>query len=177
MDRPTAYPMRRDRQRLDPDACRAVLDRATSGVLSLVDPDGWPYGVPLSHVRCGDVLYFHCAREGRKLAALGTGGRASFCAVDADEVVPERFTTYFRSAIAAGHMRVVHDEAERLRAFEALAGKFAPGLDQAFRDEMASAPRALVLALDVEELVGKEAIELVRERTSAETGGAEESGE
>lgn len=173
MDLPPNHPMRRARQQLDPDASRAVLDRTTSGVLSLVGPDGWPYGVPLSHARLGDVLYLHCAHEGRKLEAMRACSRASFCAVERDDVWPERFTTCFRSAVAAGHVRVVEDEAERQRAFEALARKFSPGLDEEFRAEMASAPRALVVALDIEELTGKEAIELVRER---EAGGREERG-
>ena len=56
------HPMRRKKQLLPEAECQQILDDATSGVLSLLSDDGYPYGVPLSHVRKGDKLYFHCAK-------------------------------------------------------------------------------------------------------------------
>lgn len=40
--------MRRFRQLLSEDAAKEILLTATNGVLSLVDADGSPYGVPVS---------------------------------------------------------------------------------------------------------------------------------
>ena len=40
--------MRRNKQALCQEECEQVLRRATSGVLSLISLDGFPYGVPLS---------------------------------------------------------------------------------------------------------------------------------
>ena len=50
--------MRRKNQALDAQACSAVLDRGTSGVLAVLGDEGYPYAVPLSYVREGDRLYF-----------------------------------------------------------------------------------------------------------------------
>ena len=51
-------PMRRFKQALSPEECRAVLERGTSGVLALTGDGGWPYAVPLSYVYfCGSALH------------------------------------------------------------------------------------------------------------------------
>ena len=92
-----------------------MLSQATNGVLSLIDQDGEPYGVPLSFAYDGtDTLYFHSARTGHKIECISTHNRASFCIVAKDEIVPEEFTSYFRSVIANGKLEIVTDSAEIL---------------------------------------------------------------
>ncbi len=157
-------PMRRKRQELPIEETYELVDQATSGVLALID-DGAPYAVPLSHARVGGTLYLHCAAQGRKLDAVRGCGRASFCVIGQDEVVPERFTTYFRSAIAEGPIRIVDNEDEKLLGLRALGEKFSPGDEAGLKTEIDGAfARVCVLALDIESLTGKEAIELVRKR-------------
>ena len=159
--------MRRKRQELSREEGIAMLDEATAGVLSLVDEDGEPYGVPISFAREGQALYFHGAREGRKLDAMRHCGRASFCVIQQDMVVPQKFTTYFRSAIACGPIRVVDDPDEARRGLWALAHKYNPGDTEGSEAEIEGAfARTCVMALDIEDLTAKEAIELVRERAA-----------
>ena len=158
-------PMRRSRQALGADACRDVLARGASGVLALLGDGGWPYAVPLSYAFDGEKLYFHCAREGHKLDAIRREARASFCVVDRDEVVPEEYTTYFRSVIAFGRVRVVEDEAQKRAAIELLARRYFP------QDSAENRRRAIerewaglcMLEMDIEHMSGKEAKELARE--------------
>lgn len=157
--------MRRKRQELDREEALAILDKATAGVLALIDEGNEPYAVPISFARAGDVLYFHGAREGRKIDAMRHCGRASFCAIDQDEVVPQKFTTRFRSAVAFGAIRVVEDDDEARRGLWALAQKYNPGDIEGATTEIEGAfARTCVFALDMEDLTAKEAIELVRER-------------
>ena len=85
--------MRRFRQQLSPEECRAILSRGTSGVLAVTGDGGWPYAVPLSYAYRDGKLFFHCATSGHKLDALERDGRASFCIIDQDQVVPAEFTT------------------------------------------------------------------------------------
>ena len=161
-------PMRRSRQALGIDACKEVLSRGTSGVLALLGDGGWPYAVPMSYAFDGEKLYFHCAREGHKLDAIRREARASFCVVDRDEVVPEEYTTYFRSVIAFGRVRVVEDEAQKRAAIELLARRYFP------QDSAENRHRAIerewaglcMLEMDIEHLSGKEAVELARKGDS-----------
>lgn len=157
-------PMRRKRQELSLEETYGIVDQATSGVLALVD-DGLPYAVPLSHARVGGTIYFHCATEGRKVDALRGCARGSFCVIGQDLVVPERFTTCFRSAVAEGPIRLVDNGEEKLLGLRALGEKFAPGDEAGLKAEVEGAlGRVLVLALDIESLTGKESIELTRMR-------------
>ena len=157
-------PMRRSAQALDGGACVEILERGTSGVLALAGDGGWPYAVPLSYAFDGEKLYFHCAREGHKLDAIRREARASFCVVDRDEVVPEEYTTYFRSVIAFGRVRVLEDEAQKRAAIELLARRYFP------QDSAENRRRAIgrewaglcMLEMDIEHMSGKEAIELAR---------------
>ena len=105
--------MRRSKQQLSQEETEAVLTRGTSGVLSVLGDGGYPYGVPLSYVYHDGKLYFHWALSGHKLDAVRACPKASFCVVDRDQVVPPEYTTYFRSAIAFGTVRVVEDPEEK----------------------------------------------------------------
>lgn len=156
--------MRRFRQALPKDVCEDILRRGTSGVLALHDEDG-PYAVPLSYVYAEGKIIFHCARQGHKLDCIRHDDRCSFCVTDQDEIVPERFTTHFRSAIAFGRIRVVED-VEEMRALTAVLGeKYNPGHPAELAAEIdGSMSRLCVLVMDVTRLTGKEARELMEQR-------------
>ena len=156
--------MRRFKQQMPDSEARQILTRATGGVLSLVDAQGKPYGVPMSFVYDGgQAIYFHCAREGRKMDCLRHCDRASFCVVAMDEVVPDEFTTYFRSVIAEGRVAAVEAHGEMVSALRMLCDKYSPGLDSTAEISSGLA-RVSVLRLDIETLCGKEAVELSRKR-------------
>ena len=83
-------------------APRRYWRRAPHGVLAVLGDGGYPYAVPLSFAYEDGHIYIHCARAGHKLDALRRCAKASFCAVERDDVVPEEFTTRYVSAIAFG---------------------------------------------------------------------------
>ncbi len=155
--------MRRFVQQLPPEDAKSILATATNGVLSLIGPDGAPYGVPLSYCYDGDKkIYFHCAKSGYKLDCLNSGdGRCSFCVVAQDVVLPAEFTTLYRSVIVTGRLTIVSDIQEILTALRMLATKYSPGIDSA-NEISRNLDRLLVLCLDISTITGKESIELVR---------------
>lgn len=110
--------MRRKKQLLTPEERAAVLHRGTSGVLALAGDDGYPYAVPMSYVYDGAKLYFHCAKSGHKLDAIRRNCKASFCVIDQDQIVPEEYTSHFRSVIVFGTMRILEDDGEKRAAMK-----------------------------------------------------------
>ena len=158
--------LRRARQRLPGEEARQILRTASHGVLAVSGDDGYPYAVPLSYIYVGDRLYFHCARDGHKLDAVRRCAKASFCVVAQDDVLPERYTTCFRSVIAFGRIRVVEDERLLRRMALLLADKYCPALPQEGKTEELERglPALCMLELRIEHLTGKEAIELTRLR-------------
>ena len=158
--------MRRKRQELSREDTAAILERRTSGVLALAEEGGFPYAVPLSYVYTGDKLYFHCAKSGHKLDAIRRNEKVSFCVIDQNKIVPDEYTTYFRSAIVFGELRVMEDGPEKRAAIEALAAKYDPeGPADGRQKEIDREWGALcVLEMKISHMTGKEAIELVRAR-------------
>lgn len=155
-------PMRRHRQQLSPEQVQEVLLRGTSGVLSLLGDDGYPYGVPLSYVFHGERLYFHCATEGHKVDAIRQEDKASFCVIDQDHVVPEKYTTFYRSVIAFGRVRILEDPEEKKAAALLLAEKYAPKDLPSHREETVaeSWDSLCMLEMEIQHVTGKAAKEL-----------------
>lgn len=158
--------MRRKRQQLSDAESIAILQKATSGVLALLGDHGYPYAVPISYVYHDGGLYFHSALSGHKVDAIRNCDKASFCVVDQDDVRPAEYTTFFRSVIAFGRVRIVEDETEKLAIGRMLGNRYNPNQEEALQKELAHGlSRMLAICFDIEHLTGKEAIELVRERS------------
>jgi len=157
--------MRRIRQQLPHEESVGILQRATSGTLALLGDNGYPYAVPLSYVYSEGRLFFHSALSGHKVDAIRRCDKASFCVIEQDEVKPERYTTFFRSVIAFGRIRLVEDEAEKLAIARLLGNRYNPNHDEALQKEIESGlARMLAIRFDIEHLTGKQAIELVKKR-------------
>ena len=140
------------------------MRRGTSGVLALAGAEGDPYAVPLSYVYTQGILYFHCAKVGHKLESIRRCEKASFCVVDRDEIKPEAYTTYYRSAIAFGRVRILESEEEKRHAIEQLSPKYHPMDTPAHRKAVIDREYAplCMLAFTVEHMTGKQAIELTK---------------
>ena len=157
------YEMRRAKQRLSPEESLAILEKGSSGVLALWDGEE-PYAVPLSYVYHQGKLYFHCARAGRKLAAARTCPKASFCVVAADNVIPEKYTTAYRSVIVSGRLRIIEDEAEMVPALRLLAAKYNPLQGEVLDNKIAEGiPRMFMLELSADEISGKQGKEFLNQ--------------
>ncbi len=155
--------MRRKRQQLSEAESIKVLQKGTSGVLALHGDDNYPYAVPLSYVLDENTLYFHSALTGHKVDAVKRNPKASFCVIDMDCILPERFTTCYRSVIAFGKVEVVEDPAEKRDAIEKLAQKYSPcHMDGAPAEIQSAWAHLCILRLKIEHLTGKQAKELMQ---------------
>lgn len=157
--------MRRHKQALSQEACRAVLDRGSSGVLALSGDDGYPYALPISYLFDGEKLYFHCAKTGHKIDAIRRCGKASFCVIDQDKVVPERYTTHYRSVIAFGRIRILEPGPEFMDAIEKLAAKYAPNqsMEQHRAEINGSLGGLCLLAMEIDHMTGKQCREMAEQ--------------
>lgn len=155
--------MRRFKQQLTEDETLQILRSSTSGVLALCGDDKMPYGVPLSHVYDDGKLYFHSALTGHKVDLIRQNCNASFTVIAKDEIHPERYTTYFQSAIAFGKVRIIEEEKEKREILEILGRICNPADPEGLSKEIKSGiNRCLVLEMSIERFTGKQAIELVK---------------
>ena len=158
--------MRRKKQVLSQKEVEGILHKGTSGVLALLGDNDYPYAVPISYVYDNGKVYFHSAKSGHKIDAIQKAAKASFCVIDEDLVVPEEYTTYFRSVIAFGRIQIIENDSEKRAAIEKLAIKYAPEDTAASRDDAISRGGNLICMLEmkIDHITGKEAIELVKEK-------------
>ena len=129
-------PMRRIRQQLCDAEAVGILERATSGTLALLGDNGYPYAVPISYVYDDGKLYFHSALSGHKVDAIRRCEKASFCVIAQDDVIPEKYTTEFRSVIAFGRIHIIEDEEEKLAAARMLGNRYNPHQDEALKSAL-----------------------------------------
>ncbi len=154
--------MRRKRQQMSETDCIALLQQATSGTLALLGDGGYPYAVPISYVYADGRLFFHSALSGHKVDAIRGCDKASFCVIGQDDVKPAEYTTYYRSVIVFGRIRIIEDEAEKLAAARLLGNRYNPNQEEALQKELHHGlSRMLMIVLTPEHITGKESVELL----------------
>lgn len=157
------HKMRRFKQQLSEQETREILLAGRECVMALCDADGTPYAVPVNYVYDGERIYIHSAKAGHKVDALRACPSVSLCVVAQGDIVPQEYTTYFRSAIVFGTARFIDDEAEMTAALRKLCDKYSPGMDAS--DEISRLIKAVaIIEIEITRMTGKESIELTRQR-------------
>ena len=156
--------MRRSKQLLSSEDTLAVINRCTCGTLACIGDNDYPYAVPVSYVYLNGKIYFHSAKEGHKVDAIAKNPKVCFSVIDENTNVSQEYTIYFRSAIAFGKARIAEGE-EALEGFHALVEKYSGDQPQGDKDrQIATCTRSYIIAVDIEHITGKEAIEYVNEK-------------
>lgn len=83
-----------------------------------------------------------------------------------DQIVQDEYTTYFRSIIVFGTIRIIRDEVEKREAIEKIAVKYSPDDTEENRRKAIEQEWKQLCMLEMipEHISGKEAIELVKQR-------------
>lgn len=150
------HEIRRKDRVLDEKDAMELLETGEYGFLSMVGTDGFGYGIPISFVKEGESLYFHCAPEGYKLECLRENPNVNFCVVGETRVVPNQFTTAYESVLVSGTIHLGLAEEERRHALRLLVKKYCSGFEtvgEKYIDK--SFHRTNVLRLDIGHISGK----------------------
>lgn len=158
--------VRRNRKQiLAKKECEEILGRMTSGVLCLLGDDDYPYGVPLSYAYEDGKLYFHSMPAGHKMDALKKHDKASFTVIETDNIVPSEYTTYYRSVIVFGRIRILESDEDKIKGLDKLVDKYSADYKEGSAYEINSKLKAVcVFVLEAEHISGKEAIEFAEAR-------------
>ncbi|CDZ75708.1 Nitroimidazol reductase NimA [Peptoniphilus sp. ING2-D1G] len=159
--------MRRFKQKLKEDKVDEILEKSSSGVLSLIGDEGYPYGVPLSYAYTENKLIFHTAKTGHKIDAIKNNSKASFTIIEKDQIVPEEYTTYFRSAILFGKVKIIEDRNLKLKYIKILSEKYSiPGDPGQYEEIDKLFEKFEMIEFQIEHKSGKEAKELANKQKS-----------
>lgn len=148
--------MRRQDREMDRNFALMVVDTCEYAVLSMVTTEGEPYCVPITIVRQGDNVYFHCAMAGEKIDCLRSHPQVCMSCVGKTRRLTDRFTTEFESAILRGAAQEVTEEGEKVEALRQLCQRHTPTNMQAFEKAIeGSLFRTAIWKIAIQELTGK----------------------
>jgi len=156
-ENPMFKEIQRAEKKLSKGESQAILNAGEYGVLSTMGEDGYPYGIPLNYVFHDDKIIFHCAGAGHKLKNIVFQRKVSFCVVTQAELVPEMFSTRFKSVIVFGSARVL-EGIEKKEGLVAIVHRLSPDHVPAGEKYIQNAwEKTTVVAIDVEHMSGKTA--------------------
>lgn len=170
--------MRRKDREMGREFALDLIDRAPYGVLSVIESDGVPYGLPLSLVRKNDTLYFHSAKEGKKVESFKHNikvcitfvGETNIPELYSDEelnefhtdkskakhLISRVFTTEYESAIILGKISLIEHSDEIIEAMRLICQKYTPSKMEYFPIAMeASFNRINVYKVTIEQITAK----------------------
>lgn len=155
--------MRRIKQQLTQEECEKILERGRTGVLAVLGDDGYPYTVPINYYYTDGKIYLHCAKSGHKLDAIRSNPKVSFCVVERDDILQEKFTTLFKSAVAFGKAEILADKEEMRSSVTALAEKYCSDfLDEVPAEVERGFDMLCMIKINIEHLTGKQGKELIK---------------
>lgn len=149
--------MRRKDRQLAGEEARAILEAGEYGILATVGEDGQPYGTPLSYVVADNSIWFHCAREGRKLRDIAREPRVCFTVVGRTKpVYSGSFTTLYESAMVFGTASRVTDDEAKWRILELLCRKYLPDDMDKFKADVSVSLRVTdIWRISIDVITGK----------------------
>jgi nitroimidazol reductase NimA-like FMN-containing flavoprotein (pyridoxamine 5'-phosphate oxidase superfamily) len=111
------------------DKKEELLDRALAGRLGMCK-DNQPYAVPMCFLYHDGRIFFHSARQGRKMDFMRANPTVCF-QVDEHSLVssskPCKFTMNYHSVVAVGRVRFLADSKEKLKILKLLVRKYDTG--------------------------------------------------
>mgnify|MGYP003398166166 CR=1 FL=1 len=122
---PTTEIRRKDRAISREEAIQ-ILKNGQYGVLATMGEDGYPYGVPISYAYTDDgKLWIHGAKEGHKVNNLQFCPKVSFTVVGKTQVLPDKFSTLYESAVVFGEIHLC-EGMDRMKGIMAIVEKYSP---------------------------------------------------
>ena len=149
--------MRRSERQLTDEETLRLFHEVEYGVLSLIDENNVPYGVPMSFALCDHVIYFHCsAAGGKRISGIRHDPNACFTVIKHTKLLPQQFATLYMSGIAYGTIEIVSDETEKRKGIEAILHKYSSDyIEKGMKYIDAALDKIYVLRFEIEKITGK----------------------
>lgn len=148
--------MRRKDREIDKAAALEIVDKCTYSVLSMSTAKGEPYAVPLSTVRIGNNVYFHCATSGKKSEILSENPNVCIVCVGDTRPVNTKFTVEYESAIIFGTAEKVTYPEEKIGVLRHLCERHSPGNMAKFDEAISqSLHHTDIWKITISEITGK----------------------
>lgn len=147
----------RKKQALGKEECIDILKESKRGVLSVLSPDGYPYGSWINHYYREEdgKIYFHGGKTGHKIDAMRACDKVSFCTSDDGERKEGDWFLTFRSVIVFGRIEFIEDTDMIYAISRELSCKFTDDTEYIEDTIRRAGPATCMFALVPEHITGK----------------------
>lgn len=118
--------MRRKDRQMPKEWAMEIIDKCEWATLATIDTVGMPYCIPLSIARIDNAIYFHCAKEGKKIDCFKRSADVCLSCVGDTQKLDDQFTTKYESAMVFGKISQVLDDKEKIEALRAICQRHTP---------------------------------------------------
>lgn len=153
---------RKDKEITDPRKIEAVLKKAEIIHIALLDGDR-PYIVPLNYGYAENIIYFHCAREGKKIDLIHKNNTVCFQTqidvkvLNADKV-PD-CTTYYKSVIGYGKAYIIQNAREIKQAADVLMDHYLAEEDKGRKHKYGKCMKDVCMVkIEIDSMTGKQTL-------------------
>jgi len=149
--------MRRSQNEIhDKNEIIKFLSETNIGRIAFFDKD-YPYVVPVHFVFNDNCVYFHSAKEGKKIDLIKQNPKVCFEADKEKAIIPNekacRWSSDFISVIAFGTASLIEESSEKEKALSLLLKKFSGRADWEF--SKANLEEVGVVKIEISEITGK----------------------
>jgi nitroimidazol reductase NimA-like FMN-containing flavoprotein (pyridoxamine 5'-phosphate oxidase superfamily) len=148
---------RKDREITSREDIETIIRRSTVCRLAMIDGNE-PYIVPLSFGYADNELYFHSARQGRKLDVLRSNNRVCFeFDIDLQVVAAERACKWgfrFQSVIGTGKAFFIDAPEAKKKALDVIMRQYT---EKTFEYDERAVDKTVVFGVAIETMSGKQA--------------------
>ncbi len=151
------------KQQLSDEEVKEILQRNKYGTLALYGDNDYPYSVPLNYTYNEGKFYIHGFNKGHRAEAIAKNPRVSFSIIDKDTLVPEEFTTYFRSVILFGRAKLLSGDDAMRFVMRTFVNKYSADFKERGEAVIERNLKALaVYEIEIDHITGKQSMELVK---------------
>lgn len=143
--------MRRFKQQVSDDACRAILKEEKRAAFSVIGDEGYPYTIPINffYDENDHKIYFHSAGEGHKIDALNRCDKVCFTTWNQGFKKSGCWEWNATSVVVFGRVKLVTDAETAKDRLRKLAAKYYPTASDV-EEEMSSSAASHVQVFAIE---------------------------
>ena len=147
--------LRKKKRELSKEDTIKVLKEGREGVLSTISENGYPYGIAINYVYHNNCIYFHCANKGHKLDNISQNNKVSFFVNSNITIIPQDFTTHYKSAVVFGRTFITTDD-EKRDAIIAIGEKYShPHMEEGLKYIDKAINTLTIVKIEIDHLTGK----------------------
>lgn len=149
--------MRRKNQQVTNEECIEILKNENRAVLSVINEDGYPYGIPVDfyYDEENNKIYLHGAKEGSKIDSIKKDNKVCFTVYNQGFKKENDWAWWSTSVIIFGKAELVDDIKVTEDKLRKIGLKYYPTSEEVDEEIKHALNRVQIISISIEHMTGK----------------------